>query len=237
METTCKLLGSYAGREKMMRTAAYAAMLAAGAGSGNIKRRAGILSTQLNAARTICRLFDDIPMLAFSLRYGWGSHEPDSMKRTLSLICNAANQLFFPVEHVAWAVDHKLLQLSGSGSSRWWTAGIALWAVSLAASILRSLRSIYLLKQSCIKLHNQRNLESPIKGDAAGKSFDQALDDLHKQQINEFLNVIKNSSDFLNAINWLPKGFLWSGKMSLAQAGMCGTISSLIGLYQILPMK
>jgi len=234
MESTCKLLGSYAGREKVMRTAAYAAMFVAGAGDGNAKRRAGILSTQLNSARTILRLFDDVPMLAFSLKYGTGAQEKDLVKRCLSLVCNAANQLYFPVEHIAWAADQKLIQIS---SSRWWTAGIALWAISLLSNILRSLRTISLLGESCAKLRKQRNLESPDKSDKSDISFKQATSDLQKQQINELLNVIKNISDFLNAINWLPKGFLWSGKLSLAQAGICGTISSLIGLYQIFPTK
>jgi len=234
METTCKLLGSYGGREKVMRTAAYAAMLVAGSGRGSLARNAGTLSTQLNAARTVLRLFDDLPMLAYSLKYGTGAQESDRLTRILSLVCNAANQLFFPVEHVAWAVDHKMLQMS---SSRWWVAGIALWATSLAASILRSIRAICLLRRSRGKLQRQRNLESPDQSDAADISFKQAMSELRQRQTNEILNLLKNSSDFLNAINWLPKGILWSGRMSLAQSGVCGTISSLIALYQVLPSK
>ena len=73
MERTVRLLGTYPGREKIMRTTAYAAMLVAGAARGDLAKNAGTLSRQLNAARTILRLFDDLPMLAYTLKYGLGS--------------------------------------------------------------------------------------------------------------------------------------------------------------------
>ena len=62
------------------------------------------------------------------------SQERDTLTRSLSLLCNAANQCFFPVEHVAWAADNKMLDIK---SDRLWTAGLVLWATSLATSILR----------------------------------------------------------------------------------------------------
>ena len=55
-----------------------------------------------------------------------------------------------------------------------------------------------------------------------------------QQEFTELLNIVKNGSDLMNAVNWMPQGFLWSGKLSVAQNGVFGSISSFIGLYQLI---
>ena len=52
----------------------------------------------------------------------------------LGLAKNLCDQLFFPLEHIAWAADKKLLNIA---SAPWWVMSIAAWALSLTLSILR----------------------------------------------------------------------------------------------------
>ena len=53
---------------------------------------------------------------------------------------------------------------------------------------------------------------------------------LDDKEILEVIALIKNSLDLLNAVNWLPKGFLWAGKFPTFFSGVLGTLSSLAGI-------
>ena len=72
---TVKLLESYQGRDKIMRTVSFAACL----GSGLVKnkelsQKLMRIMTEISSCRTILRLFDDMSMLAFTMKYGLGKH-------------------------------------------------------------------------------------------------------------------------------------------------------------------
>ena len=54
---------------------------------------------------------------------------------------------------------------------------------------------------------------------------------LRLQQSSDLITALKNAADLMNAINWLPPGFLWAGKFSIFHTGVFGTISSILGLY------
>lgn len=49
----------------------------------------------------------------------------------------------------------------------------------------------------------------------------------------EILTLIRLSLDFIHAGSYLPKGYLWGGKLSTFQIGAVGTLSAGIGIYQI----
>ena len=51
------------------------------------------------------------------------------------------------------------------------------------------------------------------------------------------LSLIQAASDFMNAINWFPPGFLWAGKWSRSWSGLFGIISTSIMLYKNWPSK
>lgn len=55
---------------------------------------------------------------------------------------------------------------------------------------------------------------------------------LKKHRI-EMLTLVRLSLDFIHAGSYLPKGYLWGGKLSTLQIGVVGTASAAIGLYQI----
>lgn len=50
------------------------------------------------------------------------------------MLMTVADQLFFPVEHIAWAREIKVLK---GNSSQFWHASLLLWGLSLVLSIIR----------------------------------------------------------------------------------------------------
>lgn len=56
---------------------------------------------------------------------------------------------------------------------------------------------------------------------------------LKAQERDNLLAVVEHSADFINAVNWLPPGYLWSAKFSPKFVGGMGTISSFIKLYRL----
>ena len=64
------------------------------------------------------------------------TQERDPLTRILSLIGNFSGMIYFPIEHIAWASDHKILSLR-NGSASWWTAGIVCWNISLITGLLK----------------------------------------------------------------------------------------------------
>jgi Peroxisomal biogenesis factor 11 (PEX11). len=73
IEEISKFLSTHSGRDKVIRTLAYTTKLAAAlVSSEETALKLETISRQLNACRTVLRLFDDIPMLNYTLTYGLG---------------------------------------------------------------------------------------------------------------------------------------------------------------------
>jgi peroxin-11C len=73
IEEISKFLSTHNGRDKVIRTLSYTAKLTASlVSSEEVVRKLETISSQLNACRTVLRLFDDIPMLNYTLTYGLG---------------------------------------------------------------------------------------------------------------------------------------------------------------------
>ncbi|XP_038633154.1 peroxisomal membrane protein 11C isoform X2 [Scyliorhinus canicula] len=49
----------------------------------------------------------------------------------------------------------------------------------------------------------------------------------------ETLNIISCLADLANAVHWMPPGVLWAGRFPEWLVGLMGTVSSVIGLYQM----
>jgi peroxin-11C len=73
IEAISKFLSIHNGRDKVIRTLLYTTKLAAAlVSSEETVRKLETISAQLSACRIVLRLFDDIPMLNYTLTYGWG---------------------------------------------------------------------------------------------------------------------------------------------------------------------
>lgn len=224
-----ELIQSYQGRDKIVRLCSYAAAFLSGASRGNISTKFGVISKELSYARVILRLFDDLPMLTYTMRYGLGKHEESKLVQVLGVLSNLVNQSYFPIEHLAWGADKGLWHLQ---SPKLWIAGLFIWATSLTIGIISSLIKLGRIMTRRAVLCKQQNGEVLSADELQDPSSPQmTLRQLKKQELTEYLNVLKNVFDLLNAVHWLPPGILWSGKFSNTQSGLWGIISTAIGLY------
>ncbi|OXB73115.1 UNVERIFIED_CONTAM: hypothetical protein H355_012040 [Colinus virginianus] len=243
-------LESYRGRDRALRALCYVSRLAGGAlaprGSAQgLSRGLLAVSAQLSSCRTVLRLLDDFAMLRHSCAYGLGPKDEDALVRGLSVLCNVADQLYYPCEHVAWAADAGVVVV---GSQRWWAASTALWGLSLLLGILRSLRILYCLRrklrqQKCPALAHgpTRPTLKPLQGQepvtrivfvSSSTPSAQSHQKMRAQVKAEVLTIVSNVADLSNAVHWLPPGVLWAGRFPPWLVGLLGTISSLIAIYQ-----
>ncbi|XP_038079403.1 peroxisomal membrane protein 11C-like [Patiria miniata] len=228
------LLQTYGGRDKVMRVIGYGSLFLSGLVKSSAKSKKLLtISTELSACRTILRLFDDLPMLGYSLSYGLGTQEKSLWLRVLGLANNLMDQLFFPLEHIAWAADKKLINVS---SSPWWVLCIAAWGLSLSFSILRSVTMIMGLRRTRKKLEQEIQMEDPTGTASRQESTQmegQQITRLKQAERAHFLEILKHATDLCNAIHWMPPGFLWGGKLSNTTVGFMGTISSILYLRSV----
>lgn len=225
VESLVRLLESYRGRDKVIRTVCYGSQLVGGAltrkpetdaYSLRLGKSLLLFSAQLSQCRTVLRLFDDLSMLAYSHSYGLGASEEDASIRWISVLNNVADQLYYPCEHIAWAADAELIKVK---SDKWWLFSTVLWGTSLLLGILRSLRVMLLLNKKMKKYERDGG--------------DSRHSQLCRQMRGEVLAILSSMADLSNAIHWMPPGFLWAGRFPSWLVGLLGTISSLIGLIQM----
>ncbi|KAL3885369.1 hypothetical protein ACJMK2_025440 [Sinanodonta woodiana] len=236
MEQVVNLLSTHRGRDKCIRLTSYVSTFLAGQGKTAAGQRLLAIAKEMSGCRVMLRLFDDLPMLSYSLSYGIGAKEKNQTVRMIQILSNITNQLYFPIEHVAWLIDKKVVNLS-STSTPWWLASIALWAVSLVLDILRSLVLILKKRRESQRLRKESHLNAPEESETTemGKDIKQQLRTLQKEHNECMLTMIQCLADLMNAINWLPKGFLWGDTFSRRTTGFFGIISTLIMLYKMCP--
>ncbi|XP_017077801.1 peroxisomal membrane protein 11C [Drosophila eugracilis] len=63
------------------------------------------------------------------------------------------------------------------------------------------------------------------------RSFSLNRGNLNRQDV---VTLARISLELVHAISILPIGYLWSGKLSTFQSGFIGTLSAVLGIYQIL---
>lgn len=222
MESLAKFIVAPGGTEKIARLLSFSCLGLAGASKqGSLsQQRFGIFAKQISAARCTFRLFLDLPVLVKTLRYGLGKHEKDPILRILDLIANFADQLFFPLEHIAWASDCGLIKIP---SAKFWATSIGCWAVSLLSGILKCLRQFSKFLESEKSLKKQSKL--------TGNDIENELAAIKYKKNVAKITILKNMADLINAIHWLPSNpILWSGKLPMKYVGLFGVISTLLGI-------
>lgn len=214
----CAVLETYKGRDKVLRTLCYSTKLVGGlTDNPQFAKRWETFSSQMSATRAVLRLLDDLPMLKYTLEYGLGKEEPDKFMASVGVATNFVDQVYYPIEKMAWLAEHKLI--SGHDGKPWDTASSVCWVISIYLTLMRSLRYVNILQQhkACID----------------AKTDQSALRKLLATQQLEMLMCIRLSLDFVHAVNTLPPGFLWSSKLKSWHVGLIGTLSSVLGMYQL----
>lgn len=182
--------------------------------------------------------------------FPFGPQSQGWLLRLTRLLNAVSSQLYYPTEHVAWAADNQIIAMD---SSRLWVFSLVLWLLSLVSSLIQALATVAKVTKELRELggsggsryaSEDREVGSESSLPRRRVSFkDQEtgararLHALRQQRYLAALTAIKNLADMVNAINWLPPGILWSGKLSNFWIGFFGTVSSLIGLYRALPRR
>ncbi|XP_074661420.1 peroxisomal membrane protein 11C-like [Tubulanus polymorphus] len=240
-EAYSNLVKSSNGRDKVIRLCSYCSRLlgvlasrgggrssspGAAAGPGAML---GSIADRLNACRVILRLFDDIPMALFTKSYGWGHTEKHPIMSLLGVASNIVNQLFYPVEHIAWLGELRLVPVN---VTRWQTWSVAVWAISLLISIIRNCLTIYGLRVNLKRLNKRQSMNLlEARDSAATSSTDEQIHLLRRTLHTQTVELVRNVADMMNAVHWLPKGFLWAGQLSPLISALFGTTSSVGFVY------
>ncbi|CAL1301062.1 unnamed protein product [Larinioides sclopetarius] len=134
MDEFAKLFESYSGRDSIVRTTSYLSLYLSTYTRGSLSKKLRLINKELSYCRLLMRLFDDFPMLRYTINYGLGSKEKNGLLRVLGIIKNLLDQLYYPIEHIALAADHHFLKVD-SGS--FYTVGTVVWGLSCYVDMIR----------------------------------------------------------------------------------------------------
>lgn len=219
LDEICDMLDTYKGRDKILRTLCYSSKLIGGLSNNEIlAKRMGVFSSKMSGTRAVLRLLDDLPMLKYNLEYGFGGEEPDQLMASLGVTTNIIDQIYYPIEKMSFLAEHDLI--SNCDGNYWDTASSICWVLSIYLTLLKTMRYVTILQ-------SQRT-----RG-VVTKEGSEALEKLLRRQKFEILTCVRLSMDLVHAINTLPLGWLWGGKLKTWHIGLIATTSSFLGIYQM----
>ncbi|KJE96115.1 peroxisomal biogenesis factor 11 gamma [Capsaspora owczarzaki ATCC 30864] len=221
------LLETKAGRDKVFRTVGYSAKLISGLLVRFKIKKLQTLSEAISNLRVMTRLLDGVSMVTESIDYGTGSSEPDVLVRVCNVMQNVLYLLYYPCEHIAWAGSVKLMTVD---VNKWYDRSDVFWVFALIFSLvsyIHLLRKLYVQERKLAREAARKT--GPAVGSPEYVKMHKAIKDRRK---NLVLGFVQEGCDFMNAIHWLPSGYLWAEKFPPYVVGFFGSISSFIGLYK-----
>ncbi|XP_052212830.1 uncharacterized protein LOC127831799 [Dreissena polymorpha] len=101
--------------------------------------------------------------------------------------------------------------------------------------ICRCVVRLRLIGAARVKLARETELEAKSDQESAEQNatIRNKMRNLGQQSWAQYLCIVENLADLINAINWMPQGFLFGGQFSSKFTGAMGTISSLLKLYRL----
>lgn len=63
------------------------------------------------------------------------TQEPDKFMATVGVVTNIIDQIYYPIEKIAWLAEHKLI--SGQNGDVWDTASSVCWVLSIYLTLMR----------------------------------------------------------------------------------------------------
>lgn len=67
---------------------------------------------------------------------------------------NLVDLLFYPIDHISWAIDHQIIV---SNDTRWGTANTVCWIISLYLSIFKATRQLQTITEHKFGLTGDEN--------------------------------------------------------------------------------
>lgn len=89
----------------------------------------------MSQTRANLRLLDDIPMVQYSMDYGWGEKEPDRVMAAIGVVTNVIDHLYYPVDKMCWLIEQNIVKVKNS--ERWDTVNSMLWVASIYLNLMK----------------------------------------------------------------------------------------------------
>lgn len=89
----------------------------------------------MSQTRANLRLLDDVPMIKYTMEYGWGEKEPDRVMAAIGVITNLIDHLYYPVDKMCWLIEQNIIKVQNS--DRWDTANSILWVASIYLNLMK----------------------------------------------------------------------------------------------------
>ncbi|KAK7095788.1 peroxisomal membrane protein 11C-like [Littorina saxatilis] len=232
-----KVFESYRGKDRIIRLSTYVLMFLGGRGNTPWQTKCRKISAELGGCRVVLRLFDDFSMLMLNLSKGFGLKETNPFLRPLEVASALLGQLYYPVEHMAWLRDKQVLP---GNSGLLWLTGLFIWAVTLVNEIAKCVIKLRVNSMKTYQLQKQKHLEKSEDRELNTEQSQRIEDNIRKLALERqdlLLAIVQSSADFINAVSWLPKGFLWAQKISPSVNGIIGCVASVIMLLRNWPTK
>ncbi|XP_053605659.1 peroxisomal membrane protein 11C-like [Plodia interpunctella] len=201
----CDLLQSHANRDKVVSLASYILKLW---GSSAQCKELLAASARLAGARATLRLFDDATALKTLLAYGWGQQD-GPLWGTLGVAGSVFNLSYLQAEKVVWLIDVGVLVVSKEFDYTARTAHKVFWSLSAFVGLIRSIRALH---ASALAVKSARTK-------CAGARYRQAC-----------FTSSKALLDVVHAVSWLPRGWLWGGRLSAEKASTVAITSAVLAL-------
>jgi len=208
-----KFLEGHAGRDKVVRLLQYASRFTGWwlINNNNAewgKRFQSVESTS-SLARKYFRLLKSISHLQTALRSY--AQETDSIVKFTTVIQNLCLAMWLYYDHIILAAKVGIVKMDVSVQTR---RSNTVWLLAMIAGIFKSLYLLQITQQLVKSTQKQETLES-----------------LRKRQTEYILEFFRNSFDVPIPLTNLNKAV--SDAIPTGIVGICGTISSLIGVYQV----
>ncbi|CAD5223470.1 unnamed protein product [Bursaphelenchus okinawaensis] len=212
MTEVIKVLGTYNGRDKAMRTLGFGIFLI----SNKIKnvefsKNLKLLAAQISKARLVSRQFSHIPLFYGTMNL-WKvfQQSPDQVETGLSLFTMVGYCLYAIFEFGCWLNEANIIAIS---RENWYRYAIFSWVSALVASLIQSLRKIFIIEP----LEDNHGVVDKQKQEQ--RSMDRVL-------------LLGTMADLVAGIGLLPKQILWGGKLTEQQSSFFFFVASVIGLYR-----
>ena len=89
----------------------------------------------MSQTRANLRLLDDIPMIQYSMDYGWGEKEPDRIMAGIGVLTNIIDHFYYPVDKICWLIEQKILNVKNV--ELWDTLNSIFWVSSIYLNLMK----------------------------------------------------------------------------------------------------
>eukprot|EP00118_Oscarella_pearsei_P001707 m.8213 g.8213 ORF g.8213 m.8213 type:complete len:233 (+) comp20423_c0_seq2:22-720(+) len=224
------LLASSRGRSTLFGAVQYSALLASGLVATSDGEEVSFRNTVCTSLRNLYRALSDCRML---LRFGDSlalilpqQDAPSEcqehwMIKAIDFVSDLANRLYYPVEHVAWGIDKKIIAYGTS--TKWWDGTAYVSLVSVLCAMVKTITTWVAI----VKLKQEVAASKPAGGDVSRRK-------LRRRECLVLMDFFKNVASFVMVVHYLPSGLLWGKRLGSTFLGLLGVFSSSITLWKMI---